>query len=359
MIAAETLEAHVPPPARDRVRMLVAGLPPGSARHACFTDLPDLLASGDLLVVNASATLPAALPARREGGGTLELHLSTPLPGTDGRWVVELRRAGRRVRDGRAGEELALPGGAIARLLEPYRGARLWVAELRLDGELLPYLHRHGAPIRYAHVRGSWPLAAYQTIFAAEPGSAEMPSAGRPFTAAVLDRLRLRGIGVAPLVLHTGVSSLELGEEPYPERFRVPAATAARVTAARRAGARVIAVGTTVVRALESAIDERGAVTAAHGWTDLVIGPERRVRAVDGILTGFHDAGASHLRLLEAVAGRVVLARAARAAGGARYLRHEFGDVQLLLREPLQPAVAPAPPLPEAARRASSSASAS
>ena len=341
-LAPDTLEAHVPPAARDAVRLLIAGVPPGTVRHARFTDLPALLEPGDLLVVNTSATLPAALAARRADGRLVTVHLSTPVPGEEDRWVVELRRADRRLRDGRAGERLALPGGGEAWLVEPYRGSRLWVAELALGGPLLPYLHRHGTPIRYAHVHGRWPLSAYQTVFATEPGSAEMPSAGRPFTAALVARLAARGIEVAPIVLHTGVSSLELGEEPYPERFHVPPATAARVRAARRSGARVLAVGTTVVRALESAVDAAGEVRAAGGWTDLVIGPERPVRAVDGVLTGFHDQGASHLRLLEAVAGRVVMARAARAASGAGYHRHEFGDVQLLVREAarLEPAAA-------------------
>jgi S-adenosylmethionine:tRNA ribosyltransferase-isomerase len=339
--APATLEAHAPPAARDAVRLLVAGIPPGTARHLRFRDLPDVLDPGDLLVVNTSATLPAAVPARRAGGAAVALHLSTPLAGDDERWVVELRHADRRLRDGRAGERLALPGGAHARLLEPYRGSRLWVAALALDGPLLPYLRRHGAPIRYAHVHGNWPLSAYQTVFAAVPGSAEMPSAGRPFTAAILTRLKARGVDVAPLVLHTGVSSLELGEEPYPERFHVPAATAARVATARRHGGRVIAVGTTVVRALESAATAAGDVRAAGGWTDLVIGPRCGVRVVDGLLSGFHDAGASHLRLLEAVAGRAVLARAAHAATGAGYRRHEFGDVQLLARETPRLAVAP------------------
>ena len=203
-----------------------------------------------------------------------------------------------------------------------------------MPGPLKAFLARYGAPIRYAHVHGRFPLSAYQTIFASEPGSAEMPSAGRPFTAAVLARLAARGVGVAPIVLHTGVSSLEHDEAPYPERFHVPAATATSVAATRAQGGRVIAVGTTVVRALESAAGAEGAVRAAAGWTDLVLGPERPVRTVDGVLSGFHDAGASHLDLLEAVTGRDVLARAARAASGAGYSRHEFGDVQLLVREP-------------------------
>ena len=326
-----TREAHAPPAARDAVRLLVAGLPPGEVRHARFTDLPDLLDPGDVLVVNTSATLPAALPARRADGTGVRLHLSTPVPDADDRWVVELRRADRRLRDGRAGERLALPAGAEARLLEPYRGSRLWVASLRLDGPLLPYLERHGAPIRYAHVRGDWPLSEYQTVFAAEPGSAEMPSAGRPFTPRLLHALAARGVGVAPILLHTGVSSQERGERPYPERFAVSAATAVRVNVTRRSGGRVIAVGTTVTRALETAAAPDGTVAAAAGWTSLTITPERGVRAVDGLITGWHEPDASHLLLLEAVAGRALVERSYAAAVALRYRWHEFGDSHLLL----------------------------
>jgi S-adenosylmethionine:tRNA ribosyltransferase-isomerase len=334
---AATPEAHVPPEARglrrDGVRLLVAGPGDGALRHGRFTDLARALCPGDLLVVNTSATLPAALAARRADGSEVTLHLSTPVPGdeADGRWVVELRAGGARARDGRAGERLGLPAGASAELLAPYVGGRLWVAALTLPEPLAAYLHRRGAPIRYAHVEGEWPLDAYQTVYATEPGSAEMPSAGRPFTHELITRLMARGIDLAPLVLHTGVSSLERGETPYPERYRVPAATARRVELTRRAGGRVVAVGTTVVRALETAAGDDGEVRGAAGWTDLVIGPERGVRAVDGLITGFHDPDASHLHLLEAVVGPPLLERVYAAAAAHGYLRHEFGDAALLL----------------------------
>jgi S-adenosylmethionine:tRNA ribosyltransferase-isomerase len=335
---AATAEARVPPEARgvarDEVRLLVAD---GRVRHARFRDLPHLLAPGDLLVVNTSATLAAALDARRADDSRAELHLSTPVPGKDehgARWVVELRRDGERVGDGRAGEELGLPAGGRAVLLAAHLGRRLWVAQLSLPAPVPDYLARHGRPIRYGHVDGEWPLSAYQTVFAAEPGSAEMPSAGRPFTPELITRLVARGIDLAPLTLHTGVSSLERGEQPYPERFRVPEWTAARVNLARELGGRVIAVGTTVVRALESAAAQDGRVRPAGGWTDLVVTPERGVRALDGLVTGFHDPGASHLDLLAAVVGRDVLARAYGEAAARGYLRHEFGDVALLLAGP-------------------------
>jgi S-adenosylmethionine:tRNA ribosyltransferase-isomerase len=328
----ERLEATAPPRARDLVRLLVArgGRP---LVHTGFRALPEQLCVGDLLVVNTSATLPAALPARRPSGAPVTLHLSTPDPADERRWVVELRRAGARVRDGRAGERIELPGGATAELLAPYLSpGRLWIAALELPAPLLDYLDRHGEPIRYRHLAGPLPLADFQTIFADEPGSAEMPSAARPFTRRVLDGLAQRGIGVAPLVLHTGVSSLERGERPYPERYRVPADTAARINKAHATGSRVIAVGTTVVRALETVAREDGTIVAASGWTSLVITPERGVHAVDGLITGWHEPDASHLLLLEAVGGRALIERSYAAALAHGYRWHEFGDSHLILR---------------------------
>jgi S-adenosylmethionine:tRNA ribosyltransferase-isomerase len=331
----ERLEATEPPPERDQVRLLAAS--GGGLGHHRFTDLPDLLRPGDLLVVNTSATLPAALPVagpRDAGlsagshGDRRRVHLSTPLPGAfpdDGheRWVVELRDGSAPYRDGRAGEQLALPGGATAELLAPYLGGqRLWAARLTLPGPLLAYLDQHGEPIRYRHLPRPRPLADFQTIFALEPGSAEMPSAGRPFSRRVLEALNERGVQVAPVVLHCGVSSLERGETPYPERFRVPAATAEAVHAAGR----VIAVGTTVVRALETTGGDAG-----EGWTRLVVTPETGVQVVDGIVTGWHEPDASHLLMLEAIAGRDLVERSYAAALEHGYRWHEFGDSHLLI----------------------------
>ena len=330
----ERHEAHEPPEARglarDEVRMLVATR--DGLTHAQARDLPAQLRAGDVLAVNTSATLPAALPARRADGTAMRLHLSTPAGAR--RWVTELRRGGERFAGGRAGETLALPGGARATLLAPYlAGARLWLTEIELDGEkpLLAYLQRHGAPIRYGYVERDWPLADYQTVFALHPGSAEMPSAGRPFTPEVITALVARGIGVAPVVLHAGVSSLERGERPFPERYRVPAHTARLVTATREWGGRVVAVGTTVVRALETEAREDGVVAPGEGWTGLVVTPERGLRAVDALLTGWHEPDSSHLSLLEALADSDTLARSYRAAVECDYLWHEFGDTHLIL----------------------------
>ncbi len=337
--APELREADRPPEerglGRDRVLMLVADPATGSLHHGHFDELPELLGPPDVLVLNTSRTLPAALPARSSAGTRLVLHLSTPAPGEDeSRWIVELRTSDGRRRGGHAGQRLELPAGAEAELLAGHLGSRLWVAELRLGGrDPLDYLEAHGRPIRYRHAAASWPLEAFQNVYATEPGSAEMPSAGRPFTAEAITRLVARGVDVVPVVLHTGVSSLERGEPPYPERFEVSESSAARINLARSLGGRVIAVGTTSVRAVESAADPDGVAHPASGWTHLVIGADRAPRTVDAVLSGFHDRDSSHLKLLESVAGAGLLERAYTSAREYGYLRHEFGDVLLVLPE--------------------------
>jgi S-adenosylmethionine:tRNA ribosyltransferase-isomerase len=331
------LEAHEPPEARglrrDGVRLLVANRSTGLVVHSRFDELPSFLEPGDLVVVNTSATLPAALPAQRRDGQALELRLSTPSPDeVPNRWVVELRLGEVSFGGAHAGEELDLPAGATARLLTRYAGSgRLWLADLDLPEPLEHYLEAHGHPIRYRYVEHSWPLEAYQTPFAVEPGSAEMPSAGRPLSAELLARLAAGGVVLAPIMLHTGVSSPERHEPPYPERYSVPEKTARLVDAVHAWGGRLIAVGTTVVRALETVAQPDGSVEAGAGWTDLVVTPERGLRAVDGLLTGWHEPEAWHLQLLRSAAGDELLERSYRAALRHGYLWHEFGDSHLIL----------------------------
>jgi S-adenosylmethionine:tRNA ribosyltransferase-isomerase len=329
--------------ARSDVRLMVArghGAGPSRIGHHRFVDLGDALEPGDLLVVNTSAVVPAALDAVGPNGADLRLHLSTELPG--GFWVVEPRMSsggpGTERYVGTPPTHLVLSGGARAELLAPYpAGAgqlRLWLARLDLPGaddELLGYLRAHGQPIRYAHVEGAWPIEAYQSVFSRDPGSVEMPSAARPFTEALVTELVTRGIVLAPVTLHTGVSSQEAGEPPYAERYRVPAATATLVNAAHAAGHRVIAVGTTVVRALESTADRSGRSHPGHGWTELVVTPERGVRVVDGLVTGWHEPESSHLAMLEAIAGPELLDASYAAAVAQGYRWHEFGDSHLIL----------------------------
>lgn len=337
-------EAHEPPEARgtarDGVRLMVS---PGTSApvHTTFDRLPSMLAPGDLIVANTSGTVAAAIDVILDDGTPIVLHVSTELPG--GLWMVEPRD---RLASG-ATRPLRLPPvpttahvdeAAAVHLLRPAPGSdRLWLA-VPDDGTDVPaVLRHHGRPIRYSYVPEDWPLEAYQTVFASQPGSAEMPSASRPFTDHVVAQLVAAGVGLATITLHTGVSSLEGHELPYAERYVVPPTTAAIVNAVHASGGHVIAAGTTVVRALETATDAQGQVHPADGWTDTVITPARGVRAVDGLITGWHEPEATHLAMLEAVAGREALVVAYREAFERGYLWHEFGDSHLLLPYADQP----------------------
>jgi S-adenosylmethionine:tRNA ribosyltransferase-isomerase len=310
--------------------MLVARRSTASLTYARVQDLPEFLVAGDILVVNTSATLPAALPARL-GDRPVTLHLSTQLD--DGTWVVELR--GDDLEPfGRPpiGAHLELPERASADLIAAYLNSkRLAIARLSVEGPVEVHVQKHGAPIRYPHAQTRHPLGSYQTIFAREPGSAEMPSAARPFTHELVTELVTRGVLLAPVTLHAGVSSLERGEQPYPERFRVPWTTAQLLNARFEWGGRVIAVGTTVVRAIESAATPNGLVAPADGWTDLVITRYRPMRAIDGLLSGWHDPASSHIELLEAATGAELLERSYAAARARGFEFHEFGDAHLIL----------------------------
>jgi len=332
------LEAYEPPEARglerDRVRLMISHRDDDRIEHAHFADLPNSLHAGDTLVINTSGTMNSALPAEREDGTRFELRLSTGLPA--GLWTVELRRPQGDTtvpfREASAGEEIHLPGSARATLHTPYAfGSRLWVASLSLPNPLDEYLELYGAPIRYSYVREDWPLDYYQTVYATERGSAEMPSAGRAFTPQLITRLVANGVQIAPLLLHTGVASLEDDEPPYEEYYKVPSATARIVNNTHAAGGRVVAVGTTVVRALETVTDRSGEVHPGEGWTDLLITPERGVKAVDAMLTGLHEPRSTHLMMLEALAGREHLTLAYEEALREEYLWHEFGDLHLIL----------------------------
>jgi S-adenosylmethionine:tRNA ribosyltransferase-isomerase len=322
---------------RDDVRMLVARRTTGGLTHAHAADLPRFLDPGDVLVVNTSPTLPAAVPSY---DGQLLVHLSTDLG--HGRWVVEIRRPDHQ---GSAplgvdhGQPIPLAGGAVVHLRRPYSrdGARLWVADLITPVPVAAWLAGEGRPIRYGTSDTAWPLEDYQTFFAGHPsndpglGSAEMPSASRPFTPELVSALIGAGVVFAPITLHTGVSSLEAHEPPYAERYRVPATTARLVNEAHAAGSQVIAVGTTATRAIETDATG-GEARAGDGWTETIITPERGLEVVDGIISGWHEPEASHLLLMEAVAGRCLLEASYEAALEERYRWHEFGDIHLVRR---------------------------
>jgi S-adenosylmethionine:tRNA ribosyltransferase-isomerase len=337
-------EATKPPEARgtarDAVRLMIADAQADHITHAAFAELPEFLSAGDLVVVNVSRTLPAAVAATRADGTAVHVHFATRAPQLDDRWrVVELRSAdGAHPVRGHAGETITLPGPDAARptlaLVAPYAsGSRLLLA--RLDGgsgTVEDLLGQYGQPIRYGYVRQPWPLEAYQNVYARIPGSAEMPSAGRPITHRLISELVARGIAVAPITLHTGVSSPERHEPPFPEEYEVPESTARLVNVTRAGGGRVIAVGTTVVRALETVAESDGSIVAGAGWTSLVIDRDRGIHAVDGLITGWHEPQATHLWMLAALAGEPFLERCYHAALDHGYLWHEFGDSHLILR---------------------------
>ncbi len=340
------LEASVPPEARglarDEVRLMVSYRTENTVVHSRFRDLGTFLDAGDLLVINTSGTLNAALPATRADGTSFELHVSTHLPAD--LYVVEVRRPNGLTTvpfyDVHAGETLTLPAGAAATLHVQYARdrnrapsgrTRLWIATLQVPTSLETYLAQHGFPIRYGYVKQSWPSTYYQTVYATELGSAEMPSAGRAFTRELIACLANLGIDTAPLILHIGVASLENDEPLYEEFYRVPSGTARAVNKTRTSHGRVVAVGTSVVRTLETVTGSDGITHPGEGWTSLCVGQDRSVRAVDALLTGFHEPCATHLAMLEALAGREHLEIAYAEALRNRYLWHEFGDLHLLL----------------------------
>ncbi len=340
------LEASEPPEARgqarDDVRLMVSNAGSDAIQHTTFRQLPQFLQPGDVLAINTSGTLNAALNATRADGSIVEVHLSTHLPAD--LWVCEVltqtERGMQTLRGLEPGEKLQLPGCAVLTLHVPYlhsrealaKGqSRLWIGTLDLPIDLHAYLNEYGFPIRYNYVREQWPISYYQTVYATEPGSAEMPSAGRAFTPELITACVARGIQFAPLILHTGVASLEDHEPPYEEYYRVPTSTAQIVNAARESGRRVIAVGTTVIRALETVTDESGVTHPGEGWTTTIITPERGIRAADGLLTGLHEPRSTHLAMLQSLAGLPHLEITYAEALAKGYLWHEFGDLHLIL----------------------------
>jgi S-adenosylmethionine:tRNA ribosyltransferase-isomerase len=324
-------------------------------RHASFHELPKFLRNGDVLAINTSRTRNAALIALRADGSRLELRLSTPVDATPAAhlsaashelWTIELRSLDSNGKSthfegAERGEILSLPGEASAVLLGPYisdcdpdlqvPSKTLWLASFNFPSLVDDYLEQFGFPIRYNYVKDKWPLPFYQTVYATESGSAEMPSAGRPFTHELLMRLVSKGIRVAPLILHTGVSNVETHEPPYKEFYQVPADTALLVNTAHASNRRVIAVGTTVVRALETVTDARGKVHAGEGWTCKVITPQNKINSVDALLTGYHEPQATHLAILQAMAGLAHIKRVYQEALNRGYLWHEFGDLHLMM----------------------------
>jgi S-adenosylmethionine:tRNA ribosyltransferase-isomerase len=325
----------------EGVRLLVVDPEAGEVGEGTVSDLPGLLGEGDLLVLNDAATLPASLRGEDEGGRPIELRLVSGdgerfrgvLLGagnwrqrTEDRPPPPLLAPGARLRFGALRAVVAKSGPTSPRLVEvdfDATGDALWAA-----------LYKEGRPIQYSYARRPLPLWAVQTVYAGRPWAFEMPSAGRPLTWEILLALRQRGVAWAALTHAAGVSAtgdLTIDAAlPFPERFEIPAATVSAIDEARRRGGRVVAVGTTVVRALEGAATG-GELRAGTGITDLRIGPGHRLRVVDGILSGVHAPDESHFALLGAFAGQRLLERAWAHARDGGFRPHELGDAMLVL----------------------------
>lgn len=327
--------------ARDKVRLMVSNRLTDKIEHTFFRNILYYLEEGDVLVVNTSGTLKAALEAQRSDGTLLRIHFSTKK--SNNQWIVELRTVvgtqTKRFIGGEKGEILQLTTGGQLILKAPYYPSnhvrtshlQLWEVTLSIEKTLEDYLDIYGMPIRYNHVKTTYPQSYYQTIFAKEMGSAEMPSAGRAFTPQLVTDLIAKGIQILPIVLHTGVASLEVDEKPYQEYYRVPKHTATALNLARQQKRRIIGVGTTVVRTLETVTDQNGVSRSGEGWTDVFITPQRGIFAVNGLLTGFHEPKASHLLMLEALAGRSHIKTTYQSAIKEAYQWHEFGDLHLII----------------------------
>jgi S-adenosylmethionine:tRNA ribosyltransferase-isomerase len=324
---------------RDKVRLLVIDRASGAVQHAKFEQLGEFLRKGDLLVFNSSRTLPASLEACcAKQGPCIQVRLAQHLP--DDSWLALLVcKPGDPFGCGlRAGMQLEFSPELTGEVFErDARIPRLWKIRFSKTGtNLIDLIYRIGQPVRYEYVSAPWDLDYYQTVYAKEPGSAEMPSAGRAFTWKSLFALRRAGIGFAYLVLHTGLSSylddeLDRAHPASEEEYFLSETAAEKINTAHERGGRVIAVGTTVVRALESIADEDGRVQPAHAYTRLHIAEEHTLKTVDSLLTGLHEPEASHLDLLSAFVSGEKIRVAYNEAVQRRYLWHEFGDLNLII----------------------------
>lgn len=337
------LSAKEPPErrgiARDEVRLMVSDRNTYQVEHTTFNRLGEFLRPGDLLVFNSSRTLPAALDGcGAPTGPCMEIRLAQHLP--DDAWLALLLcQQGEPFACGlRSNMQIDFTQGLTATVENRDSNIpRLWKIRFSKTGsELMDLLYRLGRPIRYEYVSAPWDLDYYQTVYAKEPGSAEMPSAGRAFTWKLLFDLKRRGMETAYILLHTGLSSymddeLDLSHPASEEEYLISEAAAQKINRTRDEGGRVIAVGTTVVRALESVADETGKVQAGQGYTRLHITANHQLKAVDGLLTGMHEPEASHLDLLTAFLPAEKIREAYEDAVQRRYLWHEFGDLNLII----------------------------
>lgn len=313
---------------RDHVRLMTLDTVTGDCSHNFFNKLGSYLVEGDLLVLNNSRTIPAVLKGKR-GKQTIEIRLSRKL--SDREWEALIVGGVITV-----GEKIDLPGGLTATITGLGTEAPLIVLSFSKSGlDLLEIFYQYGEPLHYEYIETPWPIEMYQTVYASVPGSVEMPSAGRAFTWRLLNMLKGKGVNIAYIQLHAGLSYYGNDRWPHPnkhlEEFCVPVKTAELINKTRKNNGRVIAVGTTVVRALETAVNTDGNVEPQEGITSLYIQKGYPLKAVDGLITGFHEPEASHLDLLSAFIDKGLLMKAYKKALADGYLWHEFGDMNLIL----------------------------
>jgi len=344
----EDLIAIHPADQRDRSRLLRLLEDASGIEHHRFADLPALLRPGDCLVVNDSRVIPARLFARRPGGGKVELLFTAPA-GEDV-WEALARPARKLI----PGMKLDLPDGEGQVEILPGADARLRRVRLLVPEAPLDYLQRRGEMplppyiLMQRKLRGESPHATgedrerYQTVYAEPPGSIAAPTAGLHFTPALLEAIRARGIELRRVTLHVGLGTFLPIEQDDPTRHRmhvesfvIDEENAAAIEAARRApDRRIVAVGTTTVRALETLVARHGRLRAGRATTDLFIYPGFRFRAIDALITNFHLPRSSLLMLVSAFAGRERILEAYREAIAQRYRFFSYGDAMLIERPP-------------------------
>ncbi|MBS4177937.1 S-adenosylmethionine:tRNA ribosyltransferase-isomerase [Lederbergia citrea] len=313
---------------REDVRLLVLDRLNGTTFHAHFNQLQDYLMPGDLLVINNSRTIPAVLTGKYKNN-TIEVRLSRQV--SEQEWDAVILGNTLAI-----GSTLTFPGDMSAVVISDGSELPLVTLSFSKSGlDLLNHIYRIGLPIHYEYIDYPWPLDTYQTAFASVPGSVEMPSAGRALSWKMLNNLKEQGIDFGFLQLHTGLSyygeNMWPHPEKHPESYCIPLKTAQQIAKTKVNGGRVIAVGTTVVRALETAANEDGTVKPQSGLTSLYIKKDYQLTVVDGLLTGFHEPEASHLDLLTAFIEENHLIKAYSKALDQGYLWHEFGDMNLVL----------------------------
>ncbi|KPL58195.1 S-adenosylmethionine:tRNA ribosyltransferase-isomerase [Rossellomorea vietnamensis] len=313
---------------RDDVRLMVLDRENGQCEHTVFKNLPDFLNEGDVLVFNNSRTLPASLKGK-QGNRNVFLRLSRKRG--DNTWDALILGDFHQ-----AGEPINFPGGVSGHIKGQGSESPLLQVEFNKGGsELMDFIFKYGEPIRYEYTKEPWPLDYYQNVYGSVPGSVEMASAGRAFTWRLLQALKEKGVGIVFIQLHAGLSYYGNDRWPmpehHPEDYQVSSEAVKEIRHAKDRGKRVIAVGTTVVRTLETVMTQYGGLQPAEGVTNLYISRDTPLQIVDGLITGLHEPEASHLDLLKAFMSEDKLRHAYQTALEKNYKWHEFGDMNVIL----------------------------